>query len=72
MGGNLEDLFAFTLFGKILGIHDMKCFMEKLESLLYRILNWESLILEGGDLQLPKIGGSQRKLRGGRAWKTGQ
>ena len=37
----------------------MRCIVEKLESLLYTILHWESLILEGGRLQLPKIGGSK-------------
>ena len=44
---------------------------KKLKSLLYTILYWESLILEVGGLQLPKIGGGQRKLRGGEPWKTG-
>ena len=33
--------------------------MEKLESLLYTILHWESMILEGGGLQLSKIGGGK-------------
>ena len=31
--------------------------MEKLESLLYTILHWESLILDGDGLQLPKKNG---------------
>ena len=49
----------------------MKCFVEKLESLLYKILYWESLTLEGGGLQLPKIGGGERKLRDRQPWKMG-
>ena len=38
----------------------MRCLVEKLESLLYTILHLESLILEGGGLQLPKIGGGKK------------
>ena len=34
--------------------------MEKLESHLYTILHRGSLILEGGGLQLPKIGGGKK------------
>ena len=39
----------------------MKCVMEELESLFYMILHWESMVLEGGGLQLRNIGGDQRK-----------
>ena len=45
--------------------------MEELESLLYMHLHWESMILEGGGLQLPKIGGGQADLGGGQPWKAG-
>ena len=36
--------------------------MGKLELLLHTLLHGDSLILEGGGLQLPKIGGGKRKL----------
>ena len=40
----------------------MRCLAEKFNSLLYAILHWQSLILEGGGLQLPKIGGGKKYL----------
>ena len=61
-------MFVFTLLCEIHDILYMKCFME---SSLYTILHWKSLNLEGDGLQLPKIGGSEIKLRGGQPWKTG-
>ena len=44
--------------------------MEELESLLYIILHWESMILEGGVLQLSTIKGTQRKPKGREPWKN--
>ena len=38
--------------------------MEELESFSYIILPCQSIILESSDLQLQKIGGGQRKLKG--------
>ena len=43
--------------------------MQELESLLDIILHCESMILEGGGLQLPKIGG--HKTNQGQLWKVG-
>ena len=40
----------------------MKCLLDASESLFYNILHWESMILEGGGLQVSNIGGGQRKL----------
>ena len=44
-------MFVFTLFYEIHDTYHIKCFKEKLESLLSRIL-----ILEGAGVQLSKIG----------------
>ena len=44
----------------------LKCVMEELESVLYTLMHWESMILEDDGLQLSKIGGGQRKLKGGK------
>ena len=61
---------AFSLyFVKKKDIHYlyMKCFMKRIKSLLDILLHQEHMILEGGGLQLPKIGGgqTQREHSGG-------
>ena len=38
-GSYLYDVFVFTLFYEIHDTYHMKCFMEKLESLLYKNLH---------------------------------
>ena len=41
----------------------MKCFMEELESLFLHSFALRTMISEGSGLQLPEIGGGQRKLK---------
>ena len=60
-------MFVFTLF---CDIHDFIT-LDGLWFLLYTILYCENLILEGGGLQLPKIGGGQRKTGADRLEKRG-
>ena len=43
----------------------LKCFMKRIKILLDIHLHQEHIILEGGGLQLPKIGGGQREHNGG-------
>ena len=46
--------------------------MEELESLLYQILTWDSLILEGSGLQLQKIGALNENSRANRPENQGR